>query len=97
MKHKLNLFKNDKQTLHIFFPMTEKLLQNSPISIFYPPTQNTLMQIGLKKANRLATKTVAVDSSNKKVTTSNMRLYIFLKYDMFTYSNFCLQLKQGRK
>ena len=55
------------------------------------------MQIGFEKANRLATKTVAVDSSNKKVTTSDMRLYIFLKYDMFTYSNICLQLKQENK
>jgi hypothetical protein len=57
MQHKLNLFKNEKQTLHyIIFRMTDNLLQNSPVSIFHPPIQNTLMQIGFEKPNRLATK-----------------------------------------
>ena len=86
-----------KRYISCFLGKTTTSIKTAPFQSFILQHKTPSCKSGLKKANRLATKTVAVDSSNKKLTASNMRLYIFLKYDMFTYSNFCLQLKQGRK
>jgi hypothetical protein len=72
MQHKLNLFKNEKQTLHyIIFRMTDNLLQNSPVSIFHPPIQNTLMQNGFEKSQPLGNKNSGSGFVKQKVTTSN--------------------------
>ena len=63
-------------------------IKTAPFQSFMLQHKTPLMQIGFEKSQPLATKTVAVDSSNKKLTASNLQLYLFLKYDMFTYSNF---------
>ena len=77
-----------KRYISFFSMKKQNFFKIAPFQSFMLQHKTPSCKSGLKKANRLATKTVAVDSSNKKLTASNMRLYIFLKYDMFTYSNF---------